>query len=63
MSKVAVRFDTITEADQERITCHILHVHRQRRASGFLPTLEDTSRGSAASVGGGDATNAEAPAG
>jgi c-di-GMP-binding flagellar brake protein YcgR len=29
-SKVAVRFDRIGEADQERITCHILSAHRQR---------------------------------
>jgi PilZ domain len=29
-SKVAVRFDKISEADQERITCHILSAHRQR---------------------------------
>ena len=29
-SKVAVRFDKIGEADQERITCHILSAHRQR---------------------------------
>jgi hypothetical protein len=28
-SKVAVRFDKISEADQERITCHILSAHRQ----------------------------------
>ena len=30
-SKVAVRFDKISEADQERITCHILSAHRERR--------------------------------
>jgi hypothetical protein len=29
-SKVAVRFDKISEVDQERITCHILSAHRQR---------------------------------
>jgi c-di-GMP-binding flagellar brake protein YcgR len=29
-SKVAVRFDKISEADQERITCHILLAHRQK---------------------------------
>jgi hypothetical protein len=25
-----VRFDKVSEADQERITCHILAAHRQR---------------------------------
>jgi hypothetical protein len=29
-SKVAVRFDKISEVDQERITCHILSAHRRR---------------------------------
>jgi c-di-GMP-binding flagellar brake protein YcgR len=29
-SRVAVRFDKISEVDQERITCHILSAHRQR---------------------------------
>ena len=29
-SKVAVRFDRISEADQERIACHILSAHRRR---------------------------------
>jgi len=29
-SKVAVRFDKISEADQERITCHILSAHRRK---------------------------------
>jgi c-di-GMP-binding flagellar brake protein YcgR len=33
MSRVAVRFDQVSEADQERITCYILQVHRQRRAT------------------------------
>jgi c-di-GMP-binding flagellar brake protein YcgR len=33
VSRVAVRFDRISEADQERITCYILQVHRQRRSS------------------------------
>lgn len=32
-SKVAVRFDKISEADQERITCHVLSVHRQNRGA------------------------------
>jgi PilZ domain len=32
-SKVAVRFDKISEADQERITCHILAVRRRRSAA------------------------------
>ena len=33
-SRVAVRFDKISEADQERITNHILSAHRQRKSSG-----------------------------
>jgi c-di-GMP-binding flagellar brake protein YcgR len=36
-SKVAVRFDKVSEADQERITCHILAAHRQRSAPVPLP--------------------------
>jgi c-di-GMP-binding flagellar brake protein YcgR len=36
-SKVAVRFDKINEADQERITCHILAAHRQRAKSLLAP--------------------------
>jgi hypothetical protein len=32
-SKVAVRFDKVSEADQERITCHILAAHRQRTSA------------------------------
>ena len=34
LTRVAVRFDKITEADQERISCHILAAHRRRAASG-----------------------------
>jgi c-di-GMP-binding flagellar brake protein YcgR len=30
-SKVAVRFDTISETDQERITCHILSAQRRKQ--------------------------------
>jgi c-di-GMP-binding flagellar brake protein YcgR len=37
LSKVAVRFDAITEADQERITCHILSAHRQRHRVAEAP--------------------------
>lgn len=37
-SKVAVRFDKISEVDQERITVHILSAHRQRaRGTPELP--------------------------
>jgi c-di-GMP-binding flagellar brake protein YcgR len=36
-SKVAVRFDKITEVDQERITCHILSAHRQRAEASAQP--------------------------
>jgi len=35
-SKVAVRFDKISEVDQERITCHILSAHR-RKAGVLAP--------------------------
>ncbi len=43
-SKVAVRFDKISEADQERIAYHILQAHRQRRATA-LPALPTTLAG------------------
>jgi c-di-GMP-binding flagellar brake protein YcgR len=36
-SKVAVRFDKISEVDQERITVHILSAHRQRAKSPVQP--------------------------
>jgi hypothetical protein len=36
-SKVAVRFDKVSEADQERITCHILAAHRQSKQPVGLP--------------------------
>jgi c-di-GMP-binding flagellar brake protein YcgR len=36
-SKIAVRFDKISEADQERITCYILQIHRQRRSLAVAP--------------------------
>ena len=42
ISRVAVRFDRISEADQERITCYILQMHRQRRTA---PSLEDRTGG------------------
>ena len=32
LTRVAVRFDKITEVDQERITCHILAAYRSRMA-------------------------------
>jgi c-di-GMP-binding flagellar brake protein YcgR len=35
-SRVAVRFDKITDIDQERIACHILSAHRKR--SSEMPT-------------------------
>jgi c-di-GMP-binding flagellar brake protein YcgR len=52
LSKVAVRFDAITEADQERITCHILSAHRQRRRVAEAPEGDagDTSEATAAEV-------------
>jgi hypothetical protein len=37
LSKVAVRFDKIAAADQERITFHILSAHRQRVKDAPLP--------------------------
>jgi c-di-GMP-binding flagellar brake protein YcgR len=36
-SRVAIRFDKISEADQERITCYILQIHRQRRSLAVAP--------------------------
>jgi hypothetical protein len=40
-SKVAVRFDKISEVDQERITCHILSAHRRRTgAQDGRPTAD-----------------------
>jgi c-di-GMP-binding flagellar brake protein YcgR len=39
-SKVAVRFDKISEADQERITCHILSAHRRSRTAPAPPPEE-----------------------
>jgi hypothetical protein len=45
-SRVAVRFDKISEADQERITCHILSAHRQRKApSTPLPAQASAATG------------------
>jgi hypothetical protein len=41
-SKVAVRFDKISEADQERITYHILSAHRRRKAATAPPSLPTT---------------------
>jgi len=38
-SRVAVRFDKISEPDQERITCHILAAHRQRAGAQALAGL------------------------
>ena len=39
-SKVAVRFDKISEIDQERITCHILSAHRQRSIAAAPEALK-----------------------
>jgi c-di-GMP-binding flagellar brake protein YcgR len=39
-SKVAVRFDKISEVDQERITCHILAAHRRRAQAPAIPAAE-----------------------
>jgi hypothetical protein len=39
LSKVAVRFDKVSEADQERITCHILSADRKRKQPAGLPAL------------------------
>lgn len=36
-SRVAVRFDKISEADLERITCHILSAHRRRGTAPAAP--------------------------
>jgi c-di-GMP-binding flagellar brake protein YcgR len=37
LTRVAVRFDKISEADQERITCHILAAHRKNRTAARAP--------------------------
>ena len=60
-SKIAVRFDKINEADQERITCHILSAHRQR-VRGLLVSAQATAEASnAAAAGNGAATAAQMP--
>lgn len=41
-SKVAVRFDKISEIDQERITCHILSAHRRRSTVPTTPATVAT---------------------
>jgi hypothetical protein len=41
-SRVAVRFDKISEADQERITCHLLAAHRKRSAR-VAPAVEQAA--------------------
>jgi c-di-GMP-binding flagellar brake protein YcgR len=57
-SKVAVRFDKINEADQERITCHILSAHRQRAMSLLAPVAVTVT----AAAGGSAAGDSAAPA-
>jgi c-di-GMP-binding flagellar brake protein YcgR len=57
-SKVAVRFDKISEVDQERITCHILSAHRERRketaasktAEGAVPEASASAADAASAV-------------
>jgi hypothetical protein len=64
-SKVAVRFDTISEADQERITCHILQVRRQRRTTGLplvAPPLAQPQSEPAVPEGGATPAEAVTPA-
>jgi c-di-GMP-binding flagellar brake protein YcgR len=47
-SKVAVRFDKVSEVDQERITCHILSAHRQRAKRPASPKAEEPAKPEAA---------------
>jgi c-di-GMP-binding flagellar brake protein YcgR len=57
-SKVAVRFDKISEVDQERITCHILAAHRRREPSPAAPAAESPMKpGEPASTEGTAATH------
>jgi hypothetical protein len=56
-SKVAVRFDKISAADQERISCHILSAHRQRTAANLA---SEASTG-ASTEAAGPAPAEEAP--
>jgi c-di-GMP-binding flagellar brake protein YcgR len=59
-SKVAVRFDKISEVDQERVTCYILQVHRQRRtASAGLAALPEAMPDDAAFDAAENATGPE----
>jgi len=43
-SKVAVRFDKVSEADQERITCHILAAHRRRTSAPIALPVKATAQ-------------------
>jgi c-di-GMP-binding flagellar brake protein YcgR len=56
LTRVAVRFDRISEADQERITCHLLQMNRQSRS---IPTSTEISDELASAVAA-DTSSAEA---
>jgi c-di-GMP-binding flagellar brake protein YcgR len=61
-SRVAVRFDKISEADQERITCYILQIHRQRRSLAVAPVPPITFGEDAVDVpSGGDSDTGGPP--
>jgi hypothetical protein len=57
-SKVAVRFDKINEADQERITCHILSAHRRRSSAITAAADSATSKDESLVAGSADAAPA-----
>ena len=54
LTRVAVRFDKVTEEDQERIACHILAAHRKSTTAtaGTVAQAEAAARGEPASPAG-----------
>ena len=64
-SKVAVRFDKISEADQERITCQILAARRKRTGVSIAPHVKASVRppapADAAPAGGSEPDDAADP--
>ncbi len=64
LTRVAVRFDKISEQDQERITCHILAAHRSRVAdAGSAATPPASAATPPASAATPPASAATPPAG
>ena len=64
-SKIAVRFDDISEVDQEKITCYILQAKRRLRTSGDAgvepPPADDAAGPDDAAGATGDAADAADP--